>query len=153
MSSSNPAEEAVGRSVCPSTMTWGHGWLAVQSGDHLSGMKIVSQESLRERMGQIHTLPKSISQPRCSMTKASPHNLHLPQEITTLEKKKKSQRYYDGSNVTSGLKCFYSTQGRCHSSPPLIPNKYLLSGRLLHVEVNYRLWTWAPWRSTDSNDY
>lgn len=46
----------------------------LQSGDRHSGMKIISQENLRENMGQIQTLHESIPQPRCSTTKAILHN-------------------------------------------------------------------------------
>lgn len=46
----------------------------LQSGDRHSGMKIISQENLRENMGQIQTLYESIPQPRCSTTKAILHN-------------------------------------------------------------------------------
>lgn len=113
----------------------------LQLGDRHSGMKIISQENLRENMGQIQTLHESIPQPSCSTTKAILHNnSRLPWEITTLGGKKTIAllgltRMWSplGSNAS------HSTQGRLRTSTPLILNKYLLSARLLHTEVNYRL--------------
>lgn len=78
-------------------------------------------------MGQIQPLHESIPQPRSSTT----HRFG--------GEKKHSVTVIGSNVVTSGLNASHSTQGRLRTSASLTLNKYLLSARLLHTEVNYRL--------------